>query len=299
MAVKVKDAKKRPASSERDASRLRGGDYPWRDLPAIASAREDRYQVAIAQSVMDDIHAHGQSSSDMEVCGVLLGNVYRDAKGPWCFIEASVRGNFAAGRETQVTITSETWTHVNEIRDRQHPDKKFIGWYHTHPGFGIFLSGMDDFIQSNWFSEPWQVALVYDPSSEEEGMFVWRDGKTVSEPFLIVPEDGGAVLRAGSAIGSAESDDKLPSGTLGDLMSRLQVTEQRQRWILASLGIIGLIAIVWPLIVFMFIAGPNVSRSAPSSDSQRSAPTTMPTTAPTTTPSTVPTDVLVFPEKGS
>ncbi len=189
--------------------------------------REEKYQVVIAQSVMADIHAHGQSASDVEVCGVLLGNVYRDSKGPWCFIEASVRGNFASGRETQVTITSETWTHVNDIRDRQHPDKKFIGWYHTHPGFGIFLSGMDDFIQANWFSEPWQVALVYDPSSEEEGIFLWREGKTVGEPFLILPEDGVAVLRAGSAIGDTESDSKLPSGTLGDLMSRLQVTEQR------------------------------------------------------------------------
>lgn len=281
MAVKEKDIKRKPQVKERDAARLRGGDYPWRDLPAIAPAREERYQVVIAQSVMDDIHAHGQSAPDVEVCGVLLGNVYRDAKGPWCFIEASVRGNFASGRETQVTITSETWTHVNEIRDRLHPDKKFIGWYHTHPGFGIFLSGMDDFIQANWFSEPWQVALVYDPSSEEEGIFVWRDGKTVGEPFLIVPDDGGAVLRAGMAIGSAESSEKLPSGTLGDLMSRLQQTEQRQRWILAGLGVVGLIALGWPLIVFMFIAGPGFSRPAPQTDSPRAAPSTMPTAVPT------------------
>ena len=178
-------------------------------------------------------------------------------------------------------------------RDRQHPDKKFIGWYHTHPGFGIFLSGMDDFIQANWFSEPWQIALVYDPTSEEEGIFVWRDGKTVGEPFLILPEEGGAVLRAGSAIGEAESDAKLPSGTLGDLMSRLQETEQRQRWILVGLGIIGLIALVWPLIVFMFIAGPSSSRPAPSSDLPHAAPATMPSTM----PSTEPTDVLVLPEK--
>ncbi len=268
---------------ERDASRLNESDFPWRDLPSIASVREERYQVAISQAVIDDIHAHGQSASDVEVCGVLLGNVYRDARGPWCHIEASVRGNFASGKETQVTITSETWTHVNSVRDRQHPDKKFIGWYHTHPGFGIFLSGMDDFIQSNWFSEPWQIALVYDPQSKEEGAFLWRDGKTVNEPFLVIPDDGNAATRAGLAASDNPVESELRSGTLGDLMSRLQGVEQRQRWIFAAIGAVGLTAIVWPLIVFMFIGGPGGSRPAAAPPSRTinpgagSTPLTLPT----------------------
>jgi len=237
---------------ERDASRLNDELLPPRELPALAEAREQRYQVAILQSVLDEIHAHGQATSDVEVCGVLLGNVYRDSKGPWCLIDASVRGNFSSGKQTQVTITSETWTHVNEVRDRQFPDKKFIGWYHTHPGFGIFLSGMDDFIQVNWFGEPWQIALVYDPKSSEEGVFIWRQGKTINEPFLVVPEKGAAKV-AGEQKAVAIPDAKLPSGTLGDLMSRLQATEQRQRWMLAGLGFVGLIALAWPLMIFRFM----------------------------------------------
>ena len=32
---------------------------------------------------------------------------------------------------------------------------------------------------------PWQVAFVYDPSSGEEGAFVWRAGASEREPFLI------------------------------------------------------------------------------------------------------------------
>jgi proteasome lid subunit RPN8/RPN11 len=249
---------------ERDASRLCGGDFPQRELRALTPAREGRYQVAILQAVMDDIHAHGQATSDVEVCGVLLGNVYHDSKGPWCLIDASVRGNFSSGKQTQVTITSETWTHVNEVRDRQFPDKKFIGWYHTHPGFGIFLSGMDDFIQVNWFGEPWQIALVYDPKSKEEGVFVWRAGKTINEPFLIVPENGAAVMIAGQQTPVAITDAKVPSGTLGDLMSRLQATEQRQRWMLTGLGLVGLVALVWPLLVFLFM-GNWVAHAPPKS----------------------------------
>jgi proteasome lid subunit RPN8/RPN11 len=180
----------------RDATRMRATDFPLRELSSLKPEREPRYQIAIRQSVMEDIRAHGKETQDVEICGVLLGTVYHDSRGPWCLIDANVRGNFSAGKETAVTITSETWTHVNDVRDRLYPDKKFIGWYHTHPGFGIFLSGMDDFIQENFFSEPWQIALVYDPKSNEEGVFIWRDGKTINEPFLIVPEDGANASRA-------------------------------------------------------------------------------------------------------
>jgi len=274
----VKNKKDRSKPRERDAGRIVAAELPFRELPGLASLRQNHFQIAINQSVVDDIHSHGDSASEVEVCGVLLGSVYRDSRGPWCFVEASVRGNFASGKETQVTITSETWTHVNEVRDRQHPDKRFIGWYHTHPGFGIFLSGMDDFIHANWFSEPWQIALVYDPQSHEEGVFVWRDGKTANEPFLIVPENGGTALRAGGSEGDA-SPASLPSGTLGDLIGRLQMVEQRQRMILAALGVLGLIAIVWPLIVLMFISGgSDKSRQLPAARDERShVPSTLPT----------------------
>jgi proteasome lid subunit RPN8/RPN11 len=252
----------------RDASLLRAEDFPRLVLPALEKAREPRYQIAICQSVMDDIRAHGKATIDVEICGILLGTVYHDSKGPWCLIDASVRGNFSAGKETAVTITSETWTHVNEVRDRLHPDKKFIGWYHTHPGFGIFLSGMDDFIQANFFSEAWQIALVYDPKSDEEGVFIWREGKTVNEPFLIVPEDGAAASRAGEQAPGSTTDVKLPSGTLGDLMSRLQATEQRQRWLLVSLGLFGLITVVWPLVVFLYMGGILARLQSKPADSQ-------------------------------
>ncbi len=263
-------------STGRDAAHLRAEDFPRRDLPALAKVRERRYQVAILQSVLDDIHAHGQATSDIEICGVLLGSVFHDEKGPWCLIDASVRGNFSAGKQTQVTITSETWTHVNEVRDREFPDKKFVGWYHTHPGFGIFLSGMDDFIQANWFAEPWQIALVYDPKSREEGVFVWHAGKTVNEPFLVLPANGEAARPAGVAPPAViPADGKVSSGTLSDLMSRLQAAEQRQKWIMAGLGAVGLVALVWPLMVFLFVVG--VNRGSPkANDPADREPSTMP-----------------------
>ncbi len=127
-----------------------------------------------AQSVLDEMHLHGQGSNDIEVCGVLVGQGYRDSQGPYLLVEHCIRGNGARAKATNVTFTAETWAHIQEQMDRLHADRKMIGWYHTHPGFGIFLSDMDIFICDNFFNLPWQIAFVYDPISGDEGNFIWR-----------------------------------------------------------------------------------------------------------------------------
>jgi len=52
-----------------------------------------------------------------------------------------------------------------------------VGWYHSHPNFGIFLSEHDHFIQRNFFSQPWQVAVMVDPVRREMGCFGWDEGR--------------------------------------------------------------------------------------------------------------------------
>jgi hypothetical protein len=91
-----------------------------------------------------------------------------------------------------VTFTSETWTHIHDQMDGRFPNMRIVGWYHTHPGFGIFLSDMDVFIQENFFGEPWQIAFVDDPKGGDRGSFVWRGGAPVREPYLVkedVPDE--------------------------------------------------------------------------------------------------------------
>jgi proteasome lid subunit RPN8/RPN11 len=177
------------ATPTRDPSLDAGGvvaaDFPSQAIERLAGTREERFQAIVKQSVLDDIRAHGKSSPEAEICGVVVGNVFHDHSGPYLLIHASIRGDQAQERAAQVTFKAETWTHIQAVMEREHADAKIVGWYHTHPGFGIFLSGMDLFIQDHFFNLPWQVAFVYDPSSEEEGLFVWRAGKSEREPFLI------------------------------------------------------------------------------------------------------------------
>lgn len=162
---------------------------PQGDKP-LTGAAPAAFRVVFAQDVIDDIRAHGRSSPDVEVCGVLVGNAYDDEDGAGCYVAANIRGNNAEGRNAQVTFTSDTWAHINSMMDTRYADERIVGWYHTHPGFGIFLSEMDLFIHRNFFAEPWQIAYVDDPKGGDRGVFVWENGEPVRRPIEIEPVTG-------------------------------------------------------------------------------------------------------------
>jgi proteasome lid subunit RPN8/RPN11 len=216
---------------------------------------------------LNAIHRHGNSGQDIEVCGVLVGNVYHDADGAWLYVEFAIEGNHATQRAAQVTFTAQTWESIQAVMDRDHPDKRILGWYHTHPGFGIFLSDMDVFIQENFFPEPWQAAFVYDPKAKEEGLFLWKDGKPAIERFLREPD--AAVEETTRAVRQAKDVPQHKGGGAGEMVGdtaqfaeRLEQIERRQRLIIALLALIGLIAVAWPLVVTAFL--PELLRGAPA-----------------------------------
>jgi proteasome lid subunit RPN8/RPN11 len=84
-----------------------------------------------------------------------------------------------------VTYTPESWRYVNDRLAAMYPEDTavIVGWYHTHPGFGIFLSGMDRFIHHNFFTQIWHVALVLDPLAGRSGFFSWNRPKSQVEPY--------------------------------------------------------------------------------------------------------------------
>src|SRR5216683_6912056 len=126
-------------------------------------------RVTIEGEVLRQIRQHARSNSKTEVCGVLIG----EENGIGLSITARIAGLNAAQAGTYVTFTQDTWEHIYKIKDKEYPEERIVGWYHSHPGFGVFLSDHDTFIHKNFFSAPQQVAWVYDPHSDEEGCFGW------------------------------------------------------------------------------------------------------------------------------
>jgi proteasome lid subunit RPN8/RPN11 len=228
-----------PPGPLRDADQIESATLPKWPMPPRVMGRRDSYQVLIRRSVLNDIRAHAQGQSDVEVCGVLVGTLYRDAIGPWGFVAANIRGNYASGRNAQVTFTSQTWSDIHRQMEERYPKQRIIGWYHSHPGFGIFLSEMDVFIQENFFSAPWQIAFVDDPKGEDRGLFIWRAGVPVREDFLI-DED----------LGPTQPQHSVPAARTNNGESEMPLVRPRPSipvWLIAAFGLLAAFA----MIVFM------------------------------------------------
>ena len=117
---------------------------------------------------------------------MLVGNWHADENGPYVAITDYIRCDNASSKFAEVTFTHESWSQINKEMDSKFANSRIVGWYHSHPDFGIFLSDRDCFIHENFFSGPGQVAYVFDPVRGLEGMFAWQNGKPTPLPHFWV-----------------------------------------------------------------------------------------------------------------
>jgi len=154
-----------------------------------AKAKPSNAQPALVvdSEVVRQIRQHARSNSKTEVCGVLIGQDLDHRID----IAACIPGQNAEEAGAHVTFTQDTWEHIYAVKDQKYPEERIVGWYHSHPGFGVFLSDHDTFIHKNFFSAPLQVAWVYDPHSDEEGCFGWSGERLERLEEIHIKDDKG------------------------------------------------------------------------------------------------------------
>ncbi len=111
-----------------------------------------------------------------EAGGLLAGESDQDDTGPYLLVRRALPARRARGKRISLTFTPEAWEDLWTAHDRECPDLAVVGWYHTHPGLGVFLSEQDQFIHRHFFTAGHQIALVYDPDEFRWGVFYW-DGE--------------------------------------------------------------------------------------------------------------------------
>jgi proteasome lid subunit RPN8/RPN11 len=205
-----------------------------------------RVQPAIVMEaeVARKIRQHARTSMKAEVCGVLIGSMDEERMT----VEACIAGINAAQGGAHVTFTQDTWEHIYKIKDKQYPDEKIVGWYHSHPGFGVFLSEHDLFIQENFFSNPLQVAWVFDPHTDEEGCFGWISGKIEKLSGIRVGYSQSVEVTGSEA---SECDEDGETGLDSQVKVRRSGGGQEPEWVKWTSRIVGYIAVL----VLGFIAG--------------------------------------------
>jgi proteasome lid subunit RPN8/RPN11 len=141
----------------------------------------------------DAIERHALSDTSVELGGILLGKECIDeaTNAPFVWITQSLEAKHYENTQASFTYTHDSWEEINRERDKRFPDLDIVGWYHTHPSFGIFLSHHDVFIHQHFFDQVLQVAYVVDPIQQTRGFFQWRERNLAQvEGFYLTAERG-------------------------------------------------------------------------------------------------------------
>jgi proteasome lid subunit RPN8/RPN11 len=208
----TKEKKKKQDATQHDMPDFRHTHKDDAGKGTFPAEVDSEYRIHISRGAYDEMKDHAAMTDQVELCGVLVGDVCRDDQGFFLKVTGAIRGEGANNYGSQVTFTHETWNHINSIKDEKYPHQKVVGWYHTHPGFGVFLSKMDSFIQENFFNQPYQIAIVLETKDNEEGCFAWKDGRSAALKRYWV-DDEEIDLKAGSVTDfdgdpvTAEKDD--------------------------------------------------------------------------------------------
>ena len=220
------------------ATRLRPDRNKQFAVAEIGAPIESDLPVFVDLDVMIEMEEHALEDTNVELGGVMLGGQYHDDEGrPFVLISDSLRAKHYEATKGSFKFTHDTWSEITREREEFPEDLHMVGWYHTHPDWGVFLSGMDMFICDNFFNRPLDVALVIDPCRDDRGMFQWT-----GDPTNRVRRTGGFYL-VSSRFRRDELEDAADQLTGGDPMAItrmrgngggpptvVQVPQQQQSW---------------------------------------------------------------------
>ena len=138
--------------------------------------------VSHRQQALSQIRAHSISNLRSELGGVLLGHAYRDGEQMLVEVIAALPARNDDHGPIHFTFTADAWSQIHHERAAQYPDLEIVGWFHTHPGLGVFYSSDDVVVHTAAFTLPWHVGLVVDPLGNEASYFGWQDGRLAPIP---------------------------------------------------------------------------------------------------------------------
>ena len=143
----------------------------------VGKTESDSIKIYIKQDVYKRIEKFAKEDISKEVGSILIGEYIEENNSRHLIISAYIEAKFADASASTLTFTHKTWEYIYKEKEKNYPDKVIVGWQHTHPGYGIFLSNYDIFIQENFFNLDWQVAYVVDPIADTRGFFEWKNNK--------------------------------------------------------------------------------------------------------------------------
>jgi proteasome lid subunit RPN8/RPN11 len=118
------------------------------------------YPIFFQQEAVIALQEHLKSSPTQAIFGFLIGDVYRDPETGVLYIVIDKTLKLSQpiyGDKTEVVV-SRLWERMQQQLAKA--SASLLGWYHSHPGQGGYLTPHDVETHEKFFTEPWQVAVL-------------------------------------------------------------------------------------------------------------------------------------------
>lgn len=202
------------------------------------------FQVYFVKGVHDAILAHINETPHIESGGILVGQAFRtrDRTTVFIIITAAIRQDSDNRSVGHFTVGPKEVQEARATLEANYPGYVVVGWYHSHPGHGVFLSFQDMTIVRSIYNASWQLALVVDPQRRTEGIFVGPEGRLLGRPgnqpygsswTELHRPPAGVAARAyfNQAQEASESGRRsLAMGALGSLQAMLKDSPELRHW---------------------------------------------------------------------
>lgn len=134
------------------------------------------FPVYIHQGVIESIKELCKRS-ESEIFGYLVGSILIWKCIIYVIIEESlfIMGAIHSNKFSTSQVEGTAGVYQQEFQRlktlRRNENLRIVGWWHSHPDFGCFLSSSDLLTQKYFFHKSYQVAMVVDPIRNEFEFF--------------------------------------------------------------------------------------------------------------------------------
>ncbi|MBI4871204.1 MAG: hypothetical protein HY814_06515 [Candidatus Riflebacteria bacterium] len=172
--------------TRRPVERPMPSETPGVRIKPVNIQTPDDLPIFIGEKTLKRIIEYSRTDKDQELGGVLVGGYYNSKGRDYIEIDDYIEARLGESRSASFTFTHDAWHDIHERLGDVTDSRLIVGWHHTHPTFGCFLSGHDRFIQDHFFDLPWQVALVVDPCRNTLAFFQWKAQDVKDCGFFLV-----------------------------------------------------------------------------------------------------------------
>lgn len=139
--------------------------------------------IFVSEEALNNMIHHAEEVDSKEIMGLMMGITYNDEEGNYSIVSGIATSGLDSD-DVSVRFNRESLEELFESLD-SFENEVIVGWYHSHPGFGSYLSDTDIKTHKGIFGEESGYAIVIDPSDSTLMVFTVKNGESVEERMIV------------------------------------------------------------------------------------------------------------------